>query len=315
MIASDIISQVLPILFLLALGYWAQRREFLSPATVDGLSKIIVTFALPAVLFTSFLNLELRVAYAAVFVMIFVLCVALFALGKGLQVALGIRWTYFPFLMTGFEYGMLGVSLYGTVYGLENIGRIAVFDLGHEIFVWFVLLALLLREKEGGSQRPSQLVKSFLQSPVILGILSGILLNLVGARDFLQSFSLTQALLTTFDHLGNLTIPLILIIVGYGVRFTGSGFKDAVPVVVLRLGLLIPLALVINGVVTRGLLGLGEASEAALFTLLVLPPPFIIPLYLPDDLPDEEREYINNTLTLHTLASVAVYVGYLGLAS
>lgn len=315
MIASDIISQVLPILFLLALGYWVQRRDFLSPATVEGLRKIIVNFALPAVLFTSFLNLELRMAYVAVFVTVFVLCVALFAVGKGLQAALGIRWTYFPFLMTGFEYGMLGVSLYGTVYGLENIGRIAVFDLGHEIFIWFVFLALLLREKEGGSQRPAQLAKRFLESPVILGILSGILLNLVGARDFLQSFSLTQAVLTTLHYLGSLTIPLILIIVGYGVRVKGSGFKDALPVVFLRLGLLIPLALLINAVVTRGLLGLGAPSEAALFMLLVLPPPFIIPLYVRDDLPDEEGEYINNTLTLHTLASVAVTTGYLALAA
>jgi hypothetical protein len=152
-------------------------------------------------------------------------------------------------------------------------------------------------------------------SPVILGILSGILLNLVGARDFFQSFSVTRGLLTTFEHLGSLTIPLILIIVGYGVRVEGSGFRDALPVVLLRLGLLIPLAFLINAVVTRGVLGLGEASEAALFTLLVLPPPFIIPLYFPDDLAEAEREYVNNTLTLHTLATVAVIIGYLALAS
>jgi hypothetical protein len=63
------------------------------------------------------------------------------------------------------------------------------------------------------------------------------------------------------------------------------------------------------------MLGLGEMSEAALFTLLILPPPFIIPLYTRPDLPDEEKEYINNTLTLHTLASVAVYLIYFALIS
>jgi hypothetical protein len=315
MITSDLIGQVLPIFFLLGLGYWVQRRDFLSPSAVDGLRKIIVNFALPAILFTSFLNLELRAAYGAVFVMIFALCVALFAIGRGLQTALGIQWTYFPFLMTGFAYGIVGVSLYGTVYGLDNIGRIAVFDLGHEFFIWFVFLALLLREKEGGFQRPAELAKTFLRSPAILGILAGILLNLLGARGFLGSFSVTQGLLTTFDHLGSLTIPLILIVVGYGVRVKGSGLRDAVAVVLLRLGLLIPLAFLINAVVTRGWLGLGEPSEAALFTFLVLPPPFIIPLYAPEDLPEEERDFINNTLTLHTLASVAVFVGYLALAS
>lgn len=99
-------------------------------------------------------------------------------------------------------------------------------------------------------------------------------------------------------------------IVGYGIELELSGLKHSLPVVVIRLGLLIPLALILNAVVTRGMLGLGKPSEAALFTLLVLPPPFIIPLYVRDDLPDDESEYINNTLTLHTLASVVVYVIY-----
>jgi len=310
---SEIISQVLPILFLLMIGYSIQKRRFLSENTIADLKKIIVNLALPAVLFTSFLSLELKLAYLAVFVMIFFLCVALFALGKALQRALGIKWTYFPFLMTGFEYGMLGVSLYGTIYGMDEIGHIAVFDLGHEIFIWFVFLALLLREKRGGSQRPLSLARSFLQSPVILGILSGVALNLAGAQRFLQDFALTKAVLSTFDLLGNLTIPLILIVVGYGIQIKRSGLKDALLVVLMRLGLLIPVALILNAVVTRRMLGLGRVSEAALFTLLVLPPPFIIPLYTPRDLPDEEMEYINNTLTLHTLASVAVYLIYFAL--
>ena len=62
---------------------------------------------------------------------------------------------YFPFLMTGFEYGMLGVSLFGSAYGLENIGYIAVADLGHELFIWFVFLALLLMTREGTPARRS----------------------------------------------------------------------------------------------------------------------------------------------------------------
>ena len=312
---NEIVAQVLPILFLLALGYWVQRRCFLAESTIHDLKKIIVSFVLPAVLFTSFLSIEMKTAYVAVFVMIFCLCVALFAMGKALQRIFSVKWTYFPFLMTGFEYGMLGVSLYGTMYGIENIAQITVFDLGHEIFIWFVFLALLMRKREDGSQSPVQLAKSFVQSPVIVGILAGILLNLLGAENFLQNFALTKGVLSTFDLLANLTIPLILIVVGYGIKLNPSGLRDALPVVLLRLGVLVPLALVLNAVVTRRMLGLGEMSEAALFTLLILPPPFIIPLYIRSDLPDEEREYINNTLTLHTLASIAIYVIYFTLIS
>ena len=34
--------------------------------------------------------------------------------------------------------------MFASAYGLQNIGYIAVIDLGHEIFIWFVFLALLL---------------------------------------------------------------------------------------------------------------------------------------------------------------------------
>ena len=48
----------------------------------------------------------------------------------------------FHILITGFEYGMLAISLFGAAYGLDKIGYIAIVDLGHEIFIWFVFLPL-----------------------------------------------------------------------------------------------------------------------------------------------------------------------------
>ena len=38
----QILNQVLPILFLISLGYWTNHKNFLSEATVDDLRKIVV---------------------------------------------------------------------------------------------------------------------------------------------------------------------------------------------------------------------------------------------------------------------------------
>jgi hypothetical protein len=81
----------------------------------------------------------------------------------------------------------------------------------------------------------------------------------------------------------------------------------------IRLVLLIPLALIVNIYLVRGLLGLDPFFEAALFTLLVLPPPFIVPLYARPSLPVEEKQYINNVLTVHTVISIGVYIIYFSL--
>jgi predicted permease len=303
-----ILNRVLPIFLLIALGYWVRRSQFVRDSTVDDLRKIVINLALPAVLFTSFVQIELQTAYIAIFVTIIVLCVLLLLLGRWLKGALKIQHPYFPFMMTGFEYGMLGVSLFGSAYGLDNIGYLAVLDLGHELFIWFVFLAFLLAQRDG-IQQPRQLAAAFVRSPVIIAIVAGIALNLLGARDFLYSAPLAGGIMATLDFLSTLTIPLILIIVGYGIRLDISGIRDALPVIGIRLALLLPLALLLNAVLIRGLLGLGPAFEAALFTLFILPPPFIVPLYMRTDLPDE-RVYVNNILTLYTVVTIVLFTVY-----
>jgi malate permease and related proteins len=304
-----ILNQVLPILFLIFLGYWIHHKDFLAAATLDGLRKLVVNLALPAVLFISFLNVSLKSSYWVIFGFAFILCILLFLLGQSLSRQFKIRYAYFPYLITGFEYGMLGISLFGAAYGLSKIGYIAVMDLGHEFFIWFVFLPLLLLKRDG-AENPKELFRSFVSAPVVIAILASIGLNLLGARDLLYQYPVTGALMTTLNFLGSLTVPLILIIVGYGIKIDRAGIKDALPVVLIRLGILIPLALLVNAYLVHGLLHLDKTFEAGLFTLLILPPPFIVPLYTRSDLGVQEKQYINNVLTLHTLISVAVFIIY-----
>jgi len=308
---TEIVNQVLPVLFLLLLGNWIRRREFLSASVIDGLRAMVVNLALPAVLFLSFVEIELKLAYLVLFALIFGLCIALYGLGVLLKRAFHIDHPYFPFLITGFEYGMLGISLFGSAYGLDQIGHIAVLALGHETFIWFVFLALLLMRRDG-IQSPRKLVGQFFRSPVIVAILTGMTLNLLGAQASLSTLPVVGALTSTLELLGNLTIPIILIIVGYGIRFDREGAQEALVVVAIRLTLLIPLALALNALVIRRLLGLEWLFEAALFTLLILPPPFIVPLYMRQGLDDEQR-YVNNVLMLHAVISIAIYAVYFAL--
>jgi hypothetical protein len=183
-------------------------------------------------------------------------------------------------------------------------------DLGHEIFIWFVFLPLLLIKRDG-AQNPKEVIKSFLSAPVVIAILAGILFNLLGAGASLYELPVTGALMSVFDFLSNLTVPLILIIVGYGIEIDRAEVGTALRVAAIRLVILIPLALLVNAYLIRDILALDPLFETALFTLLVLPPPFIIPLYTPPNLDIEEKRYINNVLAIHTVISVTVFIVYL----
>ena len=246
-----IINRVLPIILLIILGNWIQRRKFLSESTIDDLRKLVVNLALPSVLFLTFVQLELKLTYLVIFALIFFLCLALFGLGYWIKRQFNIQHSYFPFLMTGFEYGMLGVSLFGGAYGLEKLGYIAVLALGHETFIWFVFLTFLLIKRDG-IQESQQLVKIFFKAPVIIAIFAGVILNLLGAKTLLFQAPISGAFMATFQFLANLVVPMILLIVGYSIQLDRKGIKAAFPVPVLRLTILIPLALAINFFFIRG---------------------------------------------------------------
>mgnify|MGYP007066220233 FL=1 len=274
----QIINQILPILLLISLGIWIRNKEFLAQETVDELRKVVVNIALPAVLFISFLNIELKSSYFIIFVVLFSLCIILFFLGKVIRKQFNIQHSYFPYLMTGFEYGMLAISLFGAAYGLDKIGYIAVIDLGHEIFIWFVFMPLLLIKRDG-AQNPKEIVKSFMSAPVVLAILGSLLLNILGMGNLLYELPITGGIMAVLGFLSSLTVPLILIIVGYGVRIDKEGLGEALRMTAIRLAIMIPLAWALNTYLIRNYLALDRFFEIALFTLLIMPPPFIVPLF------------------------------------
>jgi predicted permease len=307
----QIINRIAPIIILLAIGKLLQVKQFIRPSTVIDLKKIVVNLALPAVLFTSFLTVDLQTAYFLFVPIIVVYCVLLYLLGVGLHRLLKVKGEYFPFLITGFEYGMMGVSLFGAAYGLGQIGKIAIIDLGQETFIWFIYVALLIQKRDGETNAIN-LIKMFATSPVIIAIVAGLVLNLAGLSEMIGSLPLVNGLLNAVELVGSLTIPLILMVVGYGIQLDMKEFVYSARVILIRLLVNIPVALLLNHFFVRGLMGLDAGFQAALFTLLILPPPFILTLFMDQDR-KEELHSVDNTLTLHTLVTIVIFIIYYAL--
>lgn len=305
---AQIINQVLPILFLIFLGNRLRVHKFILEDTVEELKKIVINIALPAVLFISFTRIELASSYFTLSLLIFTICVFLLLVGKILQPFLAPQYSYFPYMTTGFEYGMLGVSLFGSAYGLENLGYIAVVDLGHEVFIWFVLLPLLLAKGDGRGDIKS-ILSTFCKNPVVISIVLGLAINFAGFSDQISKIVVLGAVVKALEFLSGLTIPLILIIVGYGIHIKLEGIQDVLKIIVVRYTMIIPILFLFNKYIVRDMFQLGQPFEIALFTLFILPSPFIIPLFMKKG-GTKEREYINNVLALQTVISVVIFSVY-----
>ncbi len=305
---TEIINQVLPIILLIGLGSYLRVAGFIGNETVNDLKKIVVNIALPSILFISFSRIELEPSYFGLSLIIFSICIALFLIGKVLQPIIAKDHPYYPFMITGFEYGMLGVSLFGSAYGLSNIGYIAIVDLGHEIFIWFVLLPLMLAKRgDGGGTK--DLAKTFLTNPVVISIILGLSINLLGFGGRLGEVPILGAITKVLEFLSGLTIPLILLVVGYGIRLSVNNIGEVLKVILVRYSIILPLIFIVNHFVIDNLLGLEKAFQIAFVTLFILPSPFIIPLFMKDGLL-KEKEYINNILAVQTVITIVIFSIY-----
>lgn len=306
---SPIINQVLPIFIFLLIGNRLRVYSLVKNSTIEELKKIVIYLALPAVLFLSFAKIDLDRTYLSLALTVFGFCTLLFVAGKVILSKLFPNYTYLPFMFSGFEYGMLGVSLFGAGYGIENIGYIAVADLGHEIFIWFLLVPMLLMKRgEGGSV--AKTAGQFVTNPVIIGITAGLLVNGLGWVQPMQEAPVAGAVYKVLENLSSLVVPVILLIVGYGIRFKAERLREIASFILLRYVVVFPVAYVIDIVLVRKIFLLSHGFSIALFTLFVLPSPFIIPLFMAQG-KDDEKNFINNVLAVQTLLCVCIFAGYL----
>lgn len=304
---SSLVGSVLPVLLLLGLGMALRGTSLLNEGLVAGLKRIIVDLALPALLFKTFLTTKFAAEHVWVILTVVAICLVLLGLGEVFR-RISRGSAYQRLLFTGFELGMLGFALFTAVYGPARLPALGVLALGHELFIWFVF-ASLLRIEASQTVSVGATLGSLITSPVIIAILSGLVLNFLGLGGWLATAAIPAAFLGAMSYLAALIVPLVLLIVGYGTRLSRDGVRQALPLVVTRLVVVLGLALALNAWVIGGVLGLDRSYQAALFTLMVMPPPFIVPLFVPGQR-RRDAEYCNNVLSLYSLASVAVFVSY-----
>jgi hypothetical protein len=302
----EALFKVIPVILLLLLGYLLGVRRFFSPSTIVELKKLVVNVTLPAALFLAFARVSLEPRLLVIPLVIFSACLVVFLASR--------RWVppgwferrYFPYLMTGFEAGMLGYAIFGTVYGQDNLFKFGLVDLGQVTFVFFVLVPSLQR-LTSGAQRFSNTLRSFFKTPVILAILGGILLNQLGLYERASGQAWYGSLETTLGLLGGMTTPLVALIIGSELRLKPGGLFAPIRTSLLRLGVWVPAGILFSLGVVGSLLGLDPVYQAAVMTMAILPPPFVIPLFMKNASLDETT-YVVNTLSLFTLITLVMFV-------
>lgn len=297
----SILKIVLPLIVSLGIGFFARKRDILSPEAIEGMKKFVMKFALPAMLFGLFFTTEYSVSillYAAtMFVLGFVGLGLGFLIGKPLEK----RSPMLKYMTAGWEVGMLGYALYALLFGADNLRNLALIDFGHVLFV-FTGFITALNLRTGCS--PKESVKALFTNPIPWAMVLGALLAIFGVSHALAPSGMTDLIKSLCDFVAAPLSCVILIVVGYGIEFSGKNFATAAISVLIRTlvcAALCAAALLIIG----AFVPLSDVMRWAIIILFITPAPFILTMYTRNE---QERADVSMSLSLQTMVTVLEFI-------
>ena len=310
---EELLRRFLPIFLLMAIGFFAKQKKLFPGHFIEGLKSLIIHVALPAVLFDAFSTMELQVSYLWLFALVFAYLCLLYLCGGGLRRlfprTFGMRHT--SGYMTGFEFGMIGVGLFGAIWGMDALPVIILIAFGHELFIWFFYVPLISRSADR-SFHLRETLGQLMKMPTIIAIILGVAVNLTGVRPLLTANVIGQSLFAVIEFLKPVVSPLILIVIGYTMVFRRTDTGRTAAYILARIALVLGLGVVTLLAVTRLIPGLGTpVFVQAFFAFILLPAPYILPLYIRDR---AEADFFTQLLVYSTVVSLAGYGILIGLS-
>ena len=299
---TEILSKVLPVLVMIALGRLCETRQIINDEQHAGLKAIVGDILLPVVLFQAFFTADYGKRMLLVFVLVFVGYGAALAAGYALRRFVKPYGRFMPLLMTSAEGGMLGYALYALLSGADQTKTYAMVDIGQTVFAYTVFLTAL-KAAGGEKMTPKFIVKNIVTNKACIGMLSGIVLGALGVYRAIDSTAAGEIVSSLLSFITAPTSALILIIMGYQLHVSRQLLRPVLTTMGLRLGVLAVVCAAVSGILFA-VIPFDKGLLLALMLQYSLPAPFIIPLFA--DMGDD-AEYVSTTLSLGTVLAVLLF--------
>ncbi|GGO86653.1 transporter [Marinobacterium nitratireducens] len=259
---------VVPIFFIVLLGYILQRTRLIDDAFINTASRLVFMVALPTLVFMSIASTDFQAVFNPA-QLGFVFVGVLFSFSATWWLAA--RWIKAPedigaFVQGAFRsnYGIIGLALSYNLFGNSGLSQASML-LALVIPTFNVLsviaLTVPMQGRDGGDISIRQITAAIIRNPLIIAVLLALPFSYFGLH-------LPKTLDTTGHYFANLTLPLALLTIGGTLdlkslkRSSGMAFWACA----IKL-LLMPLAMTL----AAALLGFSGQDLAMLFVLFGCP--------------------------------------------
>ena len=293
----SVLETALPVFLALALGMLCRSRNFLSREGVDALKKVVINLTLPFVLVNAFATAEYSVSALLLPALMFLICCLALGLGFLAVRIFRIKGRLTPFLASGFEAGMLGYALFVLLFPDVRVANFALPDIGQTLFV-FTLYKILL----SGKRDWKAIGKDMATTPILWAVAVGVLLGATGLYGKMEQWGISGVLNACTDFLSAPTGMVILLTVGYDLVIREIPWKKTAGFIAMRLVIMVicyAVAVVLNRLVLGNVL-----FEGAMLLMLILPPPYVLPVFADEP---SERVQVSSALSALTLVTIILF--------
>lgn len=295
-----VLTVVLPVLAVVALGRLFRSKGLVNVAGIGALKTFVVNITLPAVLFAAFWKSSFGRTNLVCAAVLFGACTLGLGLGTLMKRLFPRCDALLPFLCTGFEAGMLGYSLYILLFGEAAVYQFAMLDVGHTLFVFTVYVGLL----NARSGKPLKATLGALAtSPVLIAMLLGVLFGATGLGARLAQTPAGDLVTALFSFVAAPTACVILFVIGAQTELSAAAIRSVIPSLLIRLAVTAALCAASIFAIGR-LVPMTHELKFALLLFFSLPAPFILPFYAAGE---AEQARVSTALSLNTFLSIAAF--------
>ncbi|NQZ44751.1 MAG: permease [Flavobacteriaceae bacterium] len=239
------LEKTLVFLIFIALGL-ALKTKFKAPEEINGIKKIILNLALPAIICIALLGIRIDMTLLLLPLFALAFNVVLFGISPFVLRIIGVRKDTPAFRTARLLMPSLAPGLSCFPFVLEflsdgALAKVAMADLGNKVFVLIVLYLIAMRwyyqknqiQNTAGKAKLASLLKTLVTEPVNLFIALALILLGFGLTMDTIPFIFADSL----SKLSLMMTPLVLLFIGLAVKFKKHQFAQIASVLLLRAGL------------------------------------------------------------------------------
>lgn len=299
---GEMLSIVLPIILILCLGYYCKKKGVLDENGVVGIKAVSIRFLWPLVLFYAFFTASYGVETILYAGVNFVTNAIAFVIGLLMRKKVKAHAFSYPYLLSGFETGMIGYAMYTLLFGAENISYLALLDVGHALFIFPIFLSHLNMEQGEGDLKSS--VKNMLLSPIMIALIIGMVSGLTGFGQFVMQSEAGIVINEAYGLVSSANVLMILVVMGYNLSFSVEQVRASLNVIVTRIVIMTACAFASLWLIAQ-FVPVGEYLLCAVAITYMMPPVYMLAVYVKDK---KENEFMSTTSSVFTVLTIAAFL-------